>query len=435
MTGIFAFVMGITIIGTTSLASAEEDYEPDLLAGIFHEELTFSPASATSINNGSLTTNYVILPQINFANMGTIENTLPLYEYTVRNDSFTFWSGIEGSYVDLIDSAIAPHNMPKYDIGTVKVNPSFAWASAADESAGADKTAVWGNVIGIVAGGSETSLGWQLLTEERTWPVGSGYTGFKTIYSQMDPADDTAVDAYGNTVGEAGYWVGMGFKPGNITFDVTFARFSPKEDQPEVTNIRNEVDVTAIHGYGADAKVLNSVKAGVNIGFDAAGPPVDPPGGDDGGTASPGDSESGTTPPGSPGTGTVSPEDRVSGKGQSGENDSGKPPVVHRRGGYGGTTPGNDGGVSVSQGSPETGTVLPEVDVNMPTVDDFTAEKSPPHPARAVIEPVDDGSWSLLSLLLPLIAFMTALGLILLIYFLVCKRKKDDDGDEDAARS
>ncbi|MDR2610981.1 MAG: hypothetical protein LBC58_05940 [Clostridiales Family XIII bacterium] len=247
--------------------------EPKLLAGKFHNALTFSPASATSVNKGSLTTDYVLIPQIGTTSKMLMKNRLPLYGYTITDNDFTFRSGKVGEYTDIKDSVISPNNMPTYKINTVKVKPSFAWASAADEKAGNEKAAVWANVIGIAADGTETARGWQRLTEERTWLIGGSYTGFKVIYSQMDPAGESATDVYGNTAGEAGYWVGTGFVPGEITYNVTFDRFSAMEDQPEITNIQNTAVVTATHGFGANAKVLEKVTAGENIDFDVAARP------------------------------------------------------------------------------------------------------------------------------------------------------------------
>ncbi|MDR2672762.1 MAG: InlB B-repeat-containing protein [Coriobacteriales bacterium] len=212
---------------------------------------TLNPADKTLVQSAVDTTYTLKTPG------GSLGNQLPLYNFTISDTGIIFKGG--NPLTKIVDSAIQPGNLPSYHIKEVRVGPSYSYASAADKKHGADKlSAVWANV---------NNLGWKRLDQTQAWTLANpGDQSFSVIYSTMDPSNTQVTDVYGKTVGDpaSGYWVGSEFTAGNISYDVTFNTFTPKSDQPEVSQAVNTANVALDKARGDKTRVSRSDDATID---------------------------------------------------------------------------------------------------------------------------------------------------------------------------
>jgi hypothetical protein len=226
--------------------------------------------SGTVLRESDISATYTIDPQtVNGDGSANpvITNGLPIFNYTISDPGFSF-SGMVGNTETLIPSSAANH--PTYAINYITIGKSEAYASAQAQKDGS-YSAVWARVI--VTNGAETQeLAWKKLDGSQTWNLSNltdtssqpfKVTGFTIEYSSMDPANATATDAYGNVFDEDSLWVGSQFKPGSVTYGVTFNKFSPTASQPEVTIIKNTATITGVHNE-KDLKGEDTVKLELN---------------------------------------------------------------------------------------------------------------------------------------------------------------------------
>ncbi|MDR0836672.1 MAG: hypothetical protein LBM94_00350 [Propionibacteriaceae bacterium] len=231
-----------------------------------------NPVTTSLINNGFSTT-YTVQPN-------ALGNTVPLVNYTVADGSattsaFKFYgpdktTGIEA---ELLAPPTGTGPMPQYSFTTVRIGRTVAYKNIADLALDWDGSL---NSDGTFAApGSSTHVApvwarvnggaWQLLDVTRTFTVPTTSDGYINVeYTSAIPG--TSPSPFDHSASPAVYagdpFVGAFFTPGVIEVDVTFDKWVPTYQRPEISRIDNTVTVS---GTPYDGPALSSASDTASI--------------------------------------------------------------------------------------------------------------------------------------------------------------------------
>ncbi|MDR0836674.1 MAG: hypothetical protein LBM94_00360 [Propionibacteriaceae bacterium] len=221
----------------------------------------------SSLVNGGFSTTYVL-------DLSDHTNTIPMVDYAVTEGSATVdglqFYGQNKANGQVLGTPIANGSVP-YALTSVTIQPSYAYKNASDlaEDWGTTAPASDDNMSPVYArvnGGA-----WQLLDVARSFTVPAESDRYlKVEYTSVRPGTDispfdhseTPTDIYPT---EAAPIVGAYFTPGDIEVNVTFEKWEPGSERPEIMRIDNTAKVNAKSYLGATTPALTEATDSAQI--------------------------------------------------------------------------------------------------------------------------------------------------------------------------